>query len=53
LLKPSRAPAEQSRKAAKPRLHAVKKAAAKTNRKARGKARKPTTAAKRKRAKRR
>lgn len=50
---PSRAPAKKARKATKTKSRAVKKMAAKKKRTARGKAKKPTTAAKKKRAKRR
>ncbi|HZC68242.1 MAG TPA: hypothetical protein VE201_06460 [Nitrospirales bacterium] len=50
---PLHAPAKKARKATKTKPRAVKKKAAKKKRTARGKARKPTTAAKKKRAKRR
>ena len=49
----SRAPAKKAKKATKTKLRAVKKMAAKKKRTARGKAKKPTTAPKKKRAKRR
>jgi hypothetical protein len=51
--RPSRAPAKKKGKSTKTKLRAVKKMAAKKKRTARGKAKKPATAAKKKRAKRR